>query len=257
MLVNRASLDLDLDPEEFDVLEPRIYGGEESQLPLLQITDHLVNGAGFCRNLWEGVAGGPPPIIAMIESMLGGCRSAGTILTAVAGDAERLPYPLSEFLASGHEDCDTACYLCLLRYGNQPFHGILDWQLGAAYLRALVDHSFLCGLDGDFSFWGIERWPDLAQRIAEEMAERFSGEAHTFSQVPAFRVRLGRRASPWVLVSHPLWDWDGDADLEEGTILAQAREEADEHGEPLCWDTFNLSRRQVRVREWIRSSSVG
>ena len=257
MLVNRASLDFDIDPEEFDVLEPRIYGGAGDQLPLLQITDHLVNGAGFCRNLWEGVGSAGPPITTMIESMLGGCRSASEILSEVAEDTEQLPYPLGEFLAAGHEDCDTACYLCLLRYGNQPFHGILDWQLGAAFLRALVDPQFRCGLDGDFSFWGVERWPVVARRLAAEMAERFSGDVGEFSGVPAFRVSLGRSTSPWVLVAHPLWDWDDDADIGAGTILSQARDEADEHGEPLCWDTFNLSRRQVRVREWIRSTPGG
>ena len=257
MLVNRASLDLDIDPEEFDVLEPRIYGGDGAQLPLLQITDHLVNGAGFCRNLWEGVGDGAPRITALIESMLGGCRSEGEILKEVAGDTDDLPYPIGEFLSAGHEDCDTACYLCLLRYGNQPFHGLLDWQLGAAFLRALVDPQFRCGLDGDFSFWGVERWPKMAQRLATEMADRFSGEAREFSGVPAFRASLGRTSSPWVLVAHPLWDWDDDSEIEAGTILSQARSEADQYGEPLCWDTFNLARRQVRVREWIRTSHPG
>ena len=254
MLVNRASLDLDIDPEEFDVLEPRVYGGASSQLPLLQITDHLVNGAGFCRHLWESTSTGPPPITRMISSMLGDCQSSDDVLEAVGGDAERLPYPLGEVLTAAHGDCDTACYRCLLRYGNQPLHGILDWQLGAAFLRAMVDPRFRCGLDGDFNFWGIERWPRLASRLAQEMAVRFSGEVSEFAGVPAFRLSLGRSLSPWVLVAHPLWDWDDDSELEGGTILAEAREEAGEHGEPLCWDTFNLARRQVRVREWIRTA---
>ncbi len=256
LLVNRASLDLDIDPEEFDVLEPRIYGGAGAQLPLLQITDHLVNGAGFCRNLSKTTGSEPPPIAAMIGSMLGDCGSVASILAGVGGDHERLQYPLGEFLAPGHENCDTACYLCLLRYGNQPFHGILDWQLGSAFLRALVDPGFRCGLDGDFSFWAIERWHAIASRLAGEMAERFSGDASEFAGVPAFRVSLGRkRQSPWILVAHPLWDWDDEADLDDGGILAEAREQADEFGDPRCWDTFNLARRQVRVREWIRTTA--
>ena len=106
-------------------------------------------------------------------------------------------------------------------------------------------------------FWGIERWPALALRLANQMADRFSGQADEFAGVPAFRVSLGRKMSPWVLVSHPLWDWDDDADIKGGTILAEAREEADAHGDPLCWDTFNLARRQVRVREWIRTTPGG
>ena len=257
MLVNRASLDLDIDPEEFDVLEPRIYGGADAQLPLLQITDHLVNGAGFCRNLWEITSTGSSRITQMISSMLGCCQSSHDILEAVGRDAERLPYPLGEVLTDGHGDCDTACYLCLLRYGNQPLHGILDWQLGAAFLRALVDPRFRCGLDGDFDFWVIERWPDLASRLAKQMAERFFGQVGEFAGVPAFRVSLGQRLSPWVLVARALWDWDDESDVMGGTILAEAREEAGEHGDPSCWDTFNLATRQVRVREWIRTIPGG
>ena len=216
-----------------------------------------MNGAGFCRNLWEGIGTGPPPITQMISSMLGGDRSAADILTEVDGDAEKLEYPLGEFFADGHDDCDTACYLCLLRYENQPFHGILDWQLGATFLRALVDPQYRCGLDGDFEFWGIERWPALARRLAEEMAMRFSGEIAEFAGIPAFRVSTGRTLSSWVLVAHPLWDWDDESEIASGTTLSRAREDAGEHGEPLCWDTFNLSRRQVRVREWIRTTPSG
>lgn len=251
LVVNRASLDLDIDPEEFDVLEPRIYGGGAGQLPLLQITDHLVNGAGFCRNLSDGPAG-RPRVADIIVSILGGTLSSAELKAAMENRLNELPYPMSEFLAVDHADCDTACYRCLLRYGNQPFHGILDWQLGIAFLRALVDPAFRCGLDGDFSFWGIKRWPVQARRIAKEMAARFSGQHDEFAGVPAFRVSFGKAMSPWVLVAHPLWDWDDDAEVLQGTILAQAREMANQHGEPLCWDTFNLTRRQVRVREWIR-----
>src|SRR5262249_46702585 len=50
LIVNRAALELDIDPEEFDVLEPRVHGREQLR-PLLHITDNLVNGAGFCEYL--------------------------------------------------------------------------------------------------------------------------------------------------------------------------------------------------------------
>ena len=56
LLVNRAALELDIDPEEFDVLEPRRFH-EDDPKPLLQITDHLVNGAGYCAYL-----GAPRPL---------------------------------------------------------------------------------------------------------------------------------------------------------------------------------------------------
>jgi len=96
------------------------------------------------------------------------------------------------------------------------------------------------------------RWPQLAARLAHEMATRFGeGDVDTFSGVPAFRIKLLRgRKSPWVLVTHPLWEWCDTIPGE--TNLAKARELANEHGEPLAWDTFNLVRRQVIVRERIR-----
>ena len=85
------------------------------------------------------------------------------------------------------------------------------------------------------------------------MAQRFGdGIVKVFSDVPAFRVRVKRDVmSPWVLVAHPLWDWADDSD--ESNLLGRARATSDEFGEPLCWDTFNLARRQVFVREAIRS----
>ncbi len=238
IIAGRAAIEFDIDPDEFDILEPRIYGKGET-VPVLQITDHLVNGAGFCRKLSERTQDGYPLILGMIGSILEDTKK----------------YPLTELLAEGHSDCDTACFRCLLRYRNQPFHGLLDWQLGLAYLRSMIDSDFDCGLKDDFHEPFLTGWPLLARRLADEMAKRFGGHVSEFCGVPAFRIGLGRRGktSPWVLVAHPLWNWDDD-DLEDDSILAQARDLADDYGEPLCWDSFNLSRRQVQVREWIRKS---
>ena len=163
--------------------------------------------------------------------------------------------PLSRLLAPEHEHCEMACYRCLLRYGNQQFHGLLDWRLGLSYLRTMLDPDFACGLDGDFLPPGLSGWPDVARRLAEEMEQRFDAETRLFADglVPGFRlVRNVGGPSPWVLVSHPLWDWDREEDIVPGTILATAEGEALELGQGVdCWDTFNLSRRPVKVREWL------
>ncbi|GAA5513097.1 hypothetical protein Dcar01_01823 [Deinococcus carri] len=246
MVVGRAALELDIAPEELAVLEPRRFG-PEGMRPLLQITDELVNGAGFCRILSEPEsAGAPPRIMSYIQSML----------------SDGHEYPRTPFLDPEHADCTTACYRCLLRYGNQHYHGLLDWRLGLTYLRTLVDPTFACGLDGDFGAPGLTDFTPFALRLSQEMAERFGGEVKSFAEgrVPAFRVKTkGQKLSPWVLVAHPLWDWDGGRDLVPGTILAQADEEAaeDSGGTTLCWDTFNLERRQVQVREWIKNQMLG
>ena len=239
LIVNRASLELDIDPEEFDVLEPRIYG-RTSQLPLLQITDHLINGAGFCNRL-QSLEGGVPWVARLVASILD----------------DQNEYPREQFETAAHRSCDSACYVCLLRYGNQPFHGLLDWQLGLTYLRAMIDPAFTCGLDGAFDVPGLSNWLELARRVAVEMRDRFEGEYQDFAGLPGFRVRsVGKKMTPWVVVAHPLWDFDDVSGPAEGTILASAYEAAAEVSDdaaPLCWDTFNLSRRQVLVRERIRA----
>jgi hypothetical protein len=239
LVVNRASRELDIDPAELEVLEPRPYG-DDFRLPLLQITDQLVNGAGFCRNLSEPEFG-TPKILRMMHSMI----------------SDPMGDPLEYLLREDHRDCEMACYRCLLRYGNQQFHGLLDWRLGLSYLRAMLDPHFSCGLDGNFGYPGLEGWREEAVRLAEEMKQRFGGDTRTFADgmVPAFRVNLGGgKTSRWALVAHPLWDWDYEEELVPGTILSQAEEEAAEDGPVDCWDTFNLSRRPVWVREWIRDS---
>jgi len=237
MIVDRASRELDIDPAELEILEPRPYGTHQ-RLPLLHITDQLVNGAGFCRNLSEPVDG-TPKILRMMRSMV---EDEG-------GD------PLRRLLAPQHEHCEMACYRCLLRYGNQQFHGLLDWRLGLSYLRTMLDPDFTCGLDGDFSSPGLSGWLAMARRLAEEMEQRFDAETKLFAGglVPGFRLeRSAGGPSPWVLVAHPLWDWDQEEEIVPGTILATAEDEALELGQGVdCWDTFNLSRRPVKVREWL------
>jgi len=248
LLANRAALALDIDPEEFDVLEPRRYG-ERDPRPLLSMSDHLVNGAGYCAWLAESEnVDSPPRVARLIRSIL----------------EDPQEYPRKDFFDDVHvRDCDTSCYRCLRRYGNQPFHGLLDWQLGLSFLRALVDPDYSAGLDGNFAYPEIAGWRDMARAHARTMAERFGSSTvegvgwAEFAGIPAFRVKMiGRQhaPSPWVLVRHPLWAWDDVDGPPQGLALHQAWSEIVKKGErpPLCWDTFNLARRQVFVREAVR-----
>lgn len=238
LLVNRAALDLDLDPDEFDVIEPRLYKLNENPVPLLQITDHLVNGAGFCERLARRAEGGEAMVTRMLRSM-------------VTIESE---YPLFDFLDDGHpEKCDQACYLCLHRYGNQMYHGLLDWRLGLCFLACLVDQEFDCGLDTEKAFERpfLRDWNTTAVRLAREMVQRFGGNpdenVRTDGALPAFRLEKG--SSNWAIVYHPLWDRENPKG-----ILKQAFEEYSQDGGQIAFtDTFELARRQVSEYEWIQS----
>jgi len=235
MLVHRAALDLDVDPEEFDIVDPRVHMFNGIMIPVLQITDHLVNGSGFCERLAMADSTGQPLVASMIKSLV--------------KDAEAFPLKEYRGLRGGVDhavQCDQSCYLCLQRYGNQPYHGLLDWRLGLAFLEALDNPGYNCGLDGDFtSYYSLSDWPELAQRYASDLVANYrtGGEVVKIGKLTAFR--LDRLREQWVIVVHPLWDIENPSG-----ILAEAIREL---GSPLQFsDTFELSRRQVSERERLR-----
>ena len=229
LLVDKASLHLDIDPDEFEVLEPGLRRRNGvAPYPLLEFTDHLVNGAGYCRELKNAVAG-EPLVVHLLRALVTGLPATE---------------PLDEILETKHvERCDQACYRCLLRYRNQPFHGLLDWQLGLAFLETLLSDGFRCGLDGDFkAHRGLSQWPRWARTYAEKMATLYAGEV--FDAAGLAGVRLPQRGV--ALIVHPLWDRS-----EPDGVLTEAIEATvDRFGEvPQFADTFNLARRPAWVFE--------
>lgn len=241
ILVTRAAIELDIDPEEFDVIEPRPYSPDGVTVPLLQFTDHLVNGAGFCERLSAEIDG--EPFIAKL-------------VRSIVNDTNK--YPLVDFLRVGidkqphNEVCDQACYLCLHRYGNQMFHGLLDWRLGLAFLSILNDASFDCGLEDqrNFATPSLLDWRDNANRYVWEMVRRFGGEyreARDDHSLPAFR--LDRTKPHWAIVCHPLWA--GKEKLKG--LTRNAFEQYQSSASKIEFvDTFELARRQVLVYEHLQ-----
>jgi DEAD/DEAH box helicase domain-containing protein len=233
ILVNRAALELDIDPEEFDVLEPRIHRAPNGQpVPLLQIADHLVNGAGFVERLAAPEGNGRPLVAQLVSSIV---RDEGR-------------YPLSELLRedqhrSHPKECDQACYRCLQRYSNQSYHGLLDWRLGLAFLQMLDDPAWRCGLDGDFSSPALRDWGALARRYVDDLARFTPVEQREAAGLVAFRIE-GMR--DWAVVAHPLWDTDALVG-----VVGKAVDEIERAtgGVPVFTDTFELARRIVTVRQ--------
>jgi hypothetical protein len=241
IFVHRAALELDIDPEEFDVIEPRMGKlGLDNAVPILQITDHLINGAGFCEQLAKLESTGAPIAARLIESILN----------------DENDYPLKDFLSteSGYEHrkrCDQSCYRCLQRYGNQMYHGLLDWRLGLAFLRMLHNSSYTCGLDGNFVGPELEDWSELAMRYAEEMLrfEDGKGEIRMAGDLVAFRLD---EQPHWAIVVHPLWDADN--------LPGIVRNAWDALEEPkvkrVFCNTFELSRRQIKERQRLKTRST-
>jgi hypothetical protein len=235
IVINRAALELDIDPEEFDVLEPRIYRAAQGRaVPLLQVADHLVNGAGFSERLAAENGDGQSMISELVSSIV----------------ADENRYPLAEFLHADDEynhpyGCDQACYRCLQRYSNQSYHGLLDWRLGLAFLQILNDASWRCGLDGHFEGPALRDWQNLARRYAQDMGRFSDVEICEVAGLVAFRLEPTKPR--WALVVHPLWDF---ASLEG--VIGRAYDELDGPGASITpVDTFDLARRLVKVRQQL------
>jgi hypothetical protein len=234
LLVNRAAKALDIDPEEFDVLEPRFTVEQGRAVPLLQLSDHLVNGAGFVERLAQFTSGGRPFV--------------GELVSSIVSDPKA--YPLEELLAGAHpHSCDTSCYRCLQRYGNQTYHGLLDWRLGLAFLELLVGDQWPCGLEdwngGNFVGPALEDWPKLAEQYVNDLEHFGMEERGTFAGLQGFRLR---GMPGWALVVHPLWNRKNPA----GVLRRACDELEDAKGYvPQMVDTFDLARRMVSIREQL------
>lgn len=190
LVVQRAALELDIAPEEFDNLAPNILKSPEGDLlPYLQIADALPNGSGFCRHLSSEKA----PVTKLIRSI-------------IEDDAK---WPRKAVSADDHpERCETSCYRCLQRYNNRNFHGLLDWRLGLAYLRAIMDPSYDCGFAGDYTAFEVTAWEANAKRLADQTGTFIPGNkvstVNGRADIPMFT--LDSRQSLWGVIVHPLWN---------------------------------------------------
>lgn len=233
ILVQKAALDLDVASDEFEALEPRLREGK----PMLQIADSLINGSGLCRRLGDDRSDGTPHVVHLIREAL----------------KDETIWPLADFLRIDEDGdhaarCQTSCYRCIQRYGNRSYHGLLDWRLGLAYLRALVMPEYTAGLDiKDQHFPETVGWKERAFALAKAVAgmrpESLVAEIHSPSKLPALRER--HKGGDTFLIIHPLWRTDG------------------RFGEKLAVgcnvkfiDTFNLERRPLRAIEMAQAASA-
>jgi hypothetical protein len=227
IIVQRAALDLDIAPEEFDALAPNIMGSGEDRLPYLQISDALANGSGFCRHL---LGDSTIPVSALIGSILD----------------EEAAWPRTQVSDPDHmKRCGSSCYRCLQRYNNRNFHGLLDWRLGLSYLRSIVDPCYECGIDGDYSHFELSDWPATARELALQTKTFIPGNTvdsvRGRPDIPIFS--LDERNSRWGVVVHPLWKRERLFDM-----LGLDRSY-------VAVDSFELSRRPLHVLQRARAAS--
>lgn len=226
LLVQKAALALDVAPDEFEALEPRVRAGR----PMLQIADALINGSGLSRRLGGMAPNGKPEIVNLIDKIL----------------TEAKEWPLGPFLAEEHKDnCHTACYRCLQQYGNRRVHGLLDWRLALAYLRAMVDPKFVCGLDGRFGLYPeLDGWLERSHALARAVAAMRPGSLRVDTVGPlklACIVETKGSAETRLAVIHPLWRTD--------TGAAKRLFGSDVRMTDRFVDTFDLERRPLKALE--------
>jgi hypothetical protein len=238
LLIQRAALELDIAPEEFESLEPRARRG----LPLLQVADFLVNGAGFSRRRAD-IDRGVPFATRLLESMV---SDPHDVLVA--------PY----FADHHPAQCSRSCYRCMQRYNNRGYHGLLDWRLGLSFLRCLLDDQWRAGLDGD---WNSGRelldWPRLAQDGAEELRRMDPGRRTIDRRgplnLPVLLRQDGGRVQGFLIV-HPFWRLD-NLSLQIGSLAETVRSIGAD--EIFFVDTFEVARRPVRALDHARNRQPG
>ena len=234
LLVQRAALALDIAPEEFEPLEPRLRDGK----PILQIADMLVNGAGFCRRLTE-TGKSEPLIVELMNSLL--------------NDVED-PIAASFFDEKHRKECSRSCYRCIQRYGNRGYHGLLDWRLGLSFLRCLLDSDHRVGLDGNFeSYPELKDWPELAKQAAQDIQRLDPNKRKVVYygplQLPVVLHNIDSVNPEAFIIVHPFWNVVDDIASEIQKTLSLI----DKQFSIRFIDTFETNRRLMGALEYVRS----
>ncbi|HJV86603.1 MAG TPA: DEAD/DEAH box helicase [Noviherbaspirillum sp.] len=231
MAINHASRKLlDVDPDEFQILEPRLKRMPDgAMMPFLQVSDDLINGSGLCDRLQQQGTSGAPIILEVIQHIV----------------HQRGESPLADMMEASHTSkCLTGCYRCLHRYGNQAYHGLLDWRLGLGVLHLLLDAGQTLGIDGNFDSPSVEDWPEVARQLRDEAASFFGSNRIEIGSIPLLEVVSGK----WAAIVHPFWQWQSV--LEQHPALSEF---AIENGELVPVTTFELARQMGSVLSRLRA----
>lgn len=232
-LIQRAIASrLDVDPTEIDVVEIISKSGRLGEVCL---ADEKINGSGFVADFYNNFD-------EYTQRILEG------------GDVY-----FKQMLSNNHiNSCDSSCYKCLKTYRNMPYHGLLDWRLGIALFRIMVDGAYKAGEDGNFDYPELKGWKDAAK-------DRLTALNEGFYRTNPFNLEVSSQGIPYlfdptgrrkpIFASHPLW-----SGVKETAVLADALLEADilhnttlSESNVVVIDTFNLLRRTSNCYEYIQN----
>ncbi|MBA2660462.1 MAG: DEAD/DEAH box helicase [Nitrosospira sp.] len=243
LLTSQSALDLDIDPDEFDITEPRQDKTQgRAEAPVIQFADQAVNGAGYVRWLTEAPVDGDPPIVKIINWLALG---KGAPSTRLFRDSL-----LAEGHANGDGVCWQSCYRCLQRYRNQPFHSLLDWRLGLDFLAILAEPTYDCGAET----LETQKYPwqthsdDWMVMVASDFIGSFPlGEV---TQVEGVAVIDLTKKTHSVVLRHPLWEPTAiNGRMQKVYEIIRGRGRTAK-----SIDTFNVLRRPSRVARWLLES---
>lgn len=231
-LIQRAIASrLDVDPTEIDVVEVLSKAGRLGEVCL---ADEKINGSGFVADFYNHFT-----------------EYSNRILKG-----EDVYF--KQMLSNEHiHDCDSSCYKCLKTYRNMPYHGLLDWRLGIALFRVMVDSSYKAGADGVFDYPELIGWCDAAK-------DRLVALNEGFYRTKPFELEVSSSGIPFlydtsgarkpIIAAHPLW-----AGVRETEVLADAILEVEvllnttlSENKVIVIDTFNLLRRTSNCYEYIQ-----
>ncbi|ENP7380576.1 DEAD/DEAH box helicase [Vibrio parahaemolyticus] len=231
MLVQRAALAMDIAPEEFEVLEPRLREGH----PYLQIADTLVNGAGFSKRLAANYLK-EPLAVELMRSMLNDPKDQMSRV----------------FFEQQHRDqCALSCYRCIQRFGNKNYHGLLDWRLGLSFIRCLLEPEHRVGLDGDFeTYRELSDWPKLAMEAALSI-QKLNPSTRKVIQMGVLNLPVVTDEKEAYMVVHPFWDVLNSPSEVINESLVELRRQFDK---VYCIDTFEANRRLMNTLDRLRKS---
>lgn len=217
---------LDIDPVEIEVVKLMPSGNYTG---VICLADEKINGSGFVKDLYNHFDD------YALNRILSGSDSFFNHMLSPQHDAS----------------CDSACYSCLQVYRNMPYHGLLDWRLGIALLRLIVDSNFKCGTDYQFAAYPeLRSWPNMAYQLIENLRVIFYPlwTINTYYGVPFIHDGNGNV----IVATHPLWD--SDFSVASSRFLVQLKRGIKGTiGRDItnikCCDTFNLSRRLTSCYE--------